>query len=145
MSWSTAPDLKAQVMRLWERGELLREGLDAATSRFPLRLSLKTPSPDDITRRFDAVRAWVVAISATPHVRLEWQETRHRTRFAKFGEGALVLLVAIPLPMTGAWTGSLLAVLFGIPWRRALLMISLGVLLAGVIVLLASLGVIAVL
>ena len=26
MSWSTAPDLKAQVMRLWERGELLREG-----------------------------------------------------------------------------------------------------------------------
>jgi len=47
--------------------------------------------------------------------------------------------------MTGAWTGSLLAVLFGIPWRRALLMISLGVLLAGVIVLLASLGVIAVL
>ncbi|MFZ2349438.1 MAG: small multi-drug export protein [Candidatus Bipolaricaulis anaerobius] len=76
---------------------------------------------------------------------LTWQETRHRTRFAKFGEWALVLLVAIPLPMTGAWTGSLLAVLFGIPWRRALLTISLGVLLAGVIVLLASLGVIAVL
>ena len=33
MSWSTASDLKAQVMRLWERGELLREGPDAATSR----------------------------------------------------------------------------------------------------------------
>ncbi|HRM69241.1 MAG TPA: DUF3322 domain-containing protein, partial [Thauera phenylacetica] len=117
MSWSTASDLRAQVMRLWERGELLREGLpqgngelpraclpeeggegaqpceqpsDAAVdttaglpagrSRFPLRLSLKTPGPDDITRRFDAVRAWVVAISATPHVRLEWQETRHRVQ-----------------------------------------------------------------
>ena len=80
MSWSTAQDLRAQVMRLWERGELLREGLDAATSRFPLRLSLKTPSPDDITRRFDAVRAWVAAISTTPHVRLEWQETRHRVQ-----------------------------------------------------------------
>ena len=53
MSWSTAPDLKAQVMRLWERGELLREGLNAATSRFPLRLTLKAPSPDDITRRFE--------------------------------------------------------------------------------------------
>ena len=78
MSWSTAPDLKAQVMRLWERGELLREGLNAATSRFPLRLTLKTPGPDDITRRFDAVRAWIAAISATPHVRLEWQETRHK-------------------------------------------------------------------
>ena len=80
MSWSTAPDLKAQVMRLWERGELLREGLNAATSRFPLRLTLKTPGPDDITRRFDAVRAWIAAISATPHVRLEWQETRHRVQ-----------------------------------------------------------------
>ena len=80
MSWSTASDLKAQVMRLWERGELLREGLNAATSRFPLRLTLKAPSPDDITRRFDAVRAWVAAISATPHVRLEWQETRHRVQ-----------------------------------------------------------------
>lgn len=117
MSWSTASDLKAQVMRLWERGELLREGLpqgngelpraylpeeggegaqpceqpsDAAAdttaelpasrNRFPLRLTLKTPGPDDITRRFDAVRAWVAAISATPHVRLEWQETRHRVQ-----------------------------------------------------------------
>ena len=27
MSWSTASDLKAQVMRLWERGELLRDGI----------------------------------------------------------------------------------------------------------------------
>ena len=26
------------------------------------------------------MRAWVVAISATPHVRLEWQETRHRVQ-----------------------------------------------------------------
>lgn len=80
MSWSTAPDLRAQVMRLWERGELLREGPDSGTGRFPFRLTLKTPSSDDITRRFDAVRAWVAAISATPHVRLEWQETRHRVQ-----------------------------------------------------------------
>ena len=117
MSWSTASDLRAQVMRLWERGELLREGLPqgngelpraclpeeggegaqpceqpsdagadttaelpASRNRFPLRLTLKAPSPDDITRRFDAVRAWVAAISATPHVRLEWQETRHRVQ-----------------------------------------------------------------
>jgi len=80
MSWSTASDLKAQVMRLWEHGELLREGAGSGASRFPLRLTLKTPTSDDITRRFDAVRAWVAAISATPHVRLEWQETRHRVQ-----------------------------------------------------------------
>lgn len=74
---------------------------------------------------------------------LAWQEARHRTRFARLGEGALVVLVAIPLPMTGAWTGSLAAVLLGIPLRRALPLIALGVLLAGGIVLVASLGLIA--
>ncbi len=80
MSWSSAQDLRAQLMRLWERGELLREGLGPGASRFPLRLTLKAPGSDDITRRFEAVRAWVAAIAATPHVRLEWQETRHRVQ-----------------------------------------------------------------
>ena len=35
MSWSTASDLKAQVMRLWERGELLREGLPQHSGELP--------------------------------------------------------------------------------------------------------------
>ncbi|MBC7221005.1 small multi-drug export protein [Candidatus Bipolaricaulota bacterium] len=74
---------------------------------------------------------------------LAWQEARHRAWFRRLGEGMLVLLVAIPLPLTGAWTGSLAAVLLGIPTHRALPLISLGVLLAGGIVLLASLGLIA--
>lgn len=80
MSWSSAQDLRAQLMRLWERGELLREGLGPGASRFPLRLTLKAPGSDDITRRFEAVRAWVAAIAATPHVRLEWQDVRHRVQ-----------------------------------------------------------------
>ena len=70
-------------MRLWERGELLREAPDSGARRFPLRLTLKTPAADDITWRFDTVRAWVAAISATPHIRLEWQETRHRVQGAQ--------------------------------------------------------------
>lgn len=77
------------------------------------------------------------------YVRL--QEGRGRTRVARWGAWALLLVVAIPLPMTGAWTGSLIAVLLGIPARRALLPIALGVLLAGVVVLLAAMGVIALL
>lgn len=73
-----------------------------------------------------------------------WQEGRQRTRFERCGEWALVLLVAIPLPATGAWTGALVATLLGIPPRRALPLIGLGVLFAGGIVLAATLGLLAI-
>jgi len=53
---------------------------------------------------------------------------------------SLILFVAIPLPGTGAWTGSLIAYLFGFEVKRAFLMILLGVLIAGVVVLFATLG-----
>jgi hypothetical protein len=79
VSWTGAKELKAQLLRLWERGELLRELL-AQPARFPLRLSLKGPNSADITERFDAVRAWSQALAATPAVRLEWQTVRHRVQ-----------------------------------------------------------------
>jgi len=53
---------------------------------------------------------------------------------------ALFLLVAIPLPGTGAYTGVLAAWLFNLRRRKAFMAISLGVLLAGILVTLASLG-----
>ena len=76
---------------------------------------------------------------------LAWQERRHRERFARWGEMVLVLVVAVPLPATGAWTGTLVATLLGISPRRAFPLITLGVLLAGGIVLAASLGLFALL
>ena len=71
---------------------------------------------------------------------LAWQRKRHARKFARLGDVALVLVVAVPLPATGAWTGCLLATLLGIPPRRAFPLITIGVLLAGGIVLAASLG-----
>jgi uncharacterized membrane protein len=47
--------------------------------------------------------------------------------------------VAIPLPVTGAWTGSLAAVIFGLKFKHAMLSIFVGVLIAGVIVTCLSL------
>jgi uncharacterized membrane protein len=47
---------------------------------------------------------------------------------------ALITFVGIPLPMTGGWTGALIAFVFGIPPRKALLHILIGVLIAGIIV-----------
>ena len=58
----------------------------------------------------------------------------YNARFAKYGPAFLVVLVAIPLPITGAWTGSLASWAFGIPARKAIPLIALGVVIAGVIV-----------
>lgn len=55
---------------------------------------------------------------------------------------ALMLFVAIPLPGTGAWTGALVSSLFGLPKRKSFISIALGVLISGVIMSLASFGVI---
>ena len=59
---------------------------------------------------------------------------RAKNKFERYSEWALVLLVAIPLPFTGAWTGTIASFLFGIKWKRAFWLISLGVLIADIIV-----------
>lgn len=51
----------------------------------------------------------------------------------------LTLFVAIPLPITGAWTGSIVAVLFGLKFKHAFLSILLGILISGAIVTALSL------
>jgi len=63
----------------------------------------------------------------------------HTERFEKYGTLALTIFVAIPLPVTGAWTGCAAAFVFGIKFKHALLAIFLGVLIAGVIVTTLSL------
>ncbi|MBD3235960.1 MAG: ligand-binding protein SH3 [Candidatus Eisenbacteria bacterium] len=68
--------------------------------------------------------------------------TRRRGRLVeRYGPIGLTLFVAIPLPITGAWTGSVAAFVFGVPLRRALPCVLLGVLISGAIVTLASIGV----
>jgi uncharacterized membrane protein len=57
----------------------------------------------------------------------------------KYGFWGLAIFVAIPLPLTGAWTGTLIAWLFNLERKRAFTAIALGVLIAGVIVTLFSL------
>ena len=56
-----------------------------------------------------------------------------------------MIFVAIPLPFTGAWTGALCAFVFGIPFRKALIAIAGGVIIAGLIVTLTTLGIIKIL
>jgi uncharacterized membrane protein len=60
----------------------------------------------------------------------------------RYGFLGLALFVAIPLPLTGAYTGTILAWLLGTDWRKAFPAVALGVLVAGIVVLLVTLGVI---
>lgn len=62
--------------------------------------------------------------------------------YSTYGFLALTLFVAVPLPATGAWTGVLLAWLLGLERKKSIFSISLGVVVAGLIVLIASLGII---
>jgi uncharacterized membrane protein len=61
--------------------------------------------------------------------------TRRKTAvIKKYEEIGLMLFVAIPLPITGAWTGSLAAYLFGLKFWKSILFIFLGVCIAAVVV-----------
>ena len=62
---------------------------------------------------------------------------------SKAGRGiflALLLFVGIPIPGTGAWTGTLAASLLGMRFRDTVIAVMLGVLLAGLIMMAASRG-----
>jgi uncharacterized membrane protein len=65
-----------------------------------------------------------------------------KPKIEKYGFWGLTLFVAIPLPITGAYTGTILTWLLGMDWKRAFLAIGIGVVIAGIIVLLGTLGVI---
>lgn len=79
MTWTTPADLRAQVQRLWDRGDLLRAAVSDATL-WPLRLTLKASSAADLSDRFEAVREWVRTVADTPHVRIEWRDWNHRVQ-----------------------------------------------------------------
>lgn len=92
------------------------------------------------------VMDWLRVKSARAAKFVAWLEAKgtgakaEKVRHAQFW--GLLAFVAIPLPGTGAWTGALIASLLNMRMKRALPPIVLGVLIAGVIVSLATAGVV---
>lgn len=73
---------------------------------------------------------------------LDWlfkRTRRHTAVVDKYKSIGLVVLVAIPIVGTGAWTGSIAAFLFGLKFSRALVSIAAGVIICGAIVTALSL------
>jgi uncharacterized membrane protein len=65
---------------------------------------------------------------------LQRKATRNGELVERYEEMGLALFVGIPLPVTGAWTGSVVAEILDLRVMKSFLFISLGVCLAGVIV-----------
>jgi hypothetical protein len=90
MNWTRPPALKAQVQKLWDRGELLAS-LVTGESLFPKRLTLKAPTSAEIADHFDAVRIWISELRAMSFCRVEMREFKHRL----FGANAVPTAVWI--------------------------------------------------
>jgi uncharacterized membrane protein len=78
---------------------------------------------------------------------MDWlfKRTRERVdgKIIKYEYLGLIMFVAVPLPFTGAWTGSLIAYLFDLKFSKSLLTILLGVIISATItVILYSTGLI---
>lgn len=82
------------------------------------------------TRHLDKIAYWV-----------EEKAEKYKGQVTKYATWGLLLFVAIPLPGTGAWTGSLVAAFIKMNKKTAFLSVLGGVLIAGVIVTLISYGV----
>ena len=74
--------------------------------------------------------------------RLERKAHLKGRRVNKYKYLGLMILVAIPLPGTGAWTGSLAAAFLDMPLRRALPSITIGVVIAGIAISVLTSGIV---
>lgn len=97
MKWTTPAQLKEQIQRRWDHGDVLAARI-RGEALFPLRLKLAKPGAQDIAKHFDDVRRWALALADESREQrgfgyaIEWQETRHRIH----GRNALPQAVTIP-------------------------------------------------
>jgi hypothetical protein len=88
MNWTGPRELRGQLQRAWDRGELLT-GMVSGEASFPRRLKLKGPTSAQMTEHFDSVRVWIAELNALPHYRVEMRALRHRVLGANEVPGAV--------------------------------------------------------
>jgi hypothetical protein len=77
VNWTGPRELRAQLQRCWDRGELLA-GLVSGESGFPRRMTIRGPTSAQMVDDFDQVRAWISELRTLQHYRIEMREVRHR-------------------------------------------------------------------
>ncbi len=97
-----------------------------------------------LLRFIEPVSMWLARRFSLIDRFLQWLFSRTRRkltkRVEKYSYWALAMFVSIPLPVTGAWTGALAAVLFGLPVHKSFLSIFIGLCLSASLVTLITLG-----
>ena len=86
---------------------------------------------------------WLGKFKSTKKIvnKFEKKVLSKKDQIDKYGYIALMLFVGIPLPGTGAWTGTLAASLLNMDFKKSTLSVMGGVILAGIIMGILSLGV----
>lgn len=84
------------------------------------------------------IRPFFNWLKGTKHLKriADWMERKtekNKDKVLKYEMWGLLLFVAIPLPGTGGWTGSLVAAMLDMPMKKSLPVVCIGVLVAGVI------------
>ena len=74
---------------------------------------------------------------------LDKKVEKHKGQIEKYGYLGVILFVGIPLPGTGAWTGSLIASVLEMNKKKTFLAVCVGVIMASIIMMILSFGVIA--
>ncbi|MBQ1424509.1 MAG: small multi-drug export protein [Lachnospiraceae bacterium] len=130
----------------------LRGGLLAASPAF-LDVPMRTALPWCIIGNLLPIPFVLLLIEKILELMEGWELTRgfalwlkkradkNKAKIERYGFWGLVLFVGIPLPGTGAWTGSLVAALVHMPFRRSMLACIIGVLMASVIMCVISYGI----
>lgn len=72
--------------------------------------------------------------------RFQKRMDKFEKKYSKLGFLALTLFVAVPLPVTGAWSGCLVSWIAGLDRKKSILAISFGVFIAGIVILFGTLG-----
>ena len=97
MSWTTSEAIAEQVLRRWNRGDILAAHI-TGDALFPFEIRLKRPGPRDVANRFGEVQDWARALSAASRESRGFGfELRHETRRNRV-QGQNELPVAAILP-----------------------------------------------
>lgn len=74
---------------------------------------------------------------------LDEKVEKHKGQIEKYGYWGVVLFVGIPLPGTGAWTGSLIASVLNMDRKKTFIAVLVGIVMASIIMMILSFGVVA--
>ena len=74
---------------------------------------------------------------------LDEKVEKHKGQIEKYGYWGVVIFVGIPLPGTGAWTGSLIASVLNMEKKKTFVAVLAGIVMASVIMMLLSYGIVA--